>query len=168
MTRTFKTLVALALLLFLVFVIAEVTPASAEPQIVHVTLKDYAVDLSQFVVTSDRAVRFVVDNQSALPHQLAMRRLSNVAAPESDDEPVIAPGTIRTLQHTFAPGVYSIACLNEEYAGKGMANVFAAEAVHSSIPPLRMDFAVPFLVLVLGSVWILADSAGLRLIRSKD
>jgi uncharacterized cupredoxin-like copper-binding protein len=167
MTRTLKTLVALALLLFLVFVIAEITPASAEPQTVRVTLKDYAVDLSQFVVSSDRAVRFVVDNQSALPHHLAMQRLSNVAAPDSADEPVIAPGTIRTLQHTFAPGVYQIVCLNGDHATKGMVNVFAAEPVRPFAPPIRMDFAIPFLVLVLGSVWILADSAGLRLIRGK-
>lgn len=168
MTRTFKALLALALLLFLVFVIAETTPASAEPQIVHVTLRDYAVDLSQFVVTSDRAVRFVVDNQSALPHHLAMQRLSNVAASDPDDEPVIAPGTIRTLQHTFPPGVYRIACLNEDLAGKGMVNIFAAEPVRPLVPPLRMDFAIPFLALVLGSVWIIADSAGLRLIRAKE
>ncbi len=168
MTRTFKALMALALLLFLVFVIAGTTPASAEPQIVHVTLKDYAVDLSQFVVTSDRVVRFVVDNQSSLPHQLAMQRLSNVAASDSAAEPMIGPGTIRTLQHSFQPGVYRIVCLNEDLAGKGMVNIFAAEPVRPFAPPIRMDFAIPFLALVLGSVWILADSAGLRLIRAKD
>jgi uncharacterized cupredoxin-like copper-binding protein len=168
MTRTFKALVALALLLFLVFVIAGTTPASAEPQTVHVTLKDYAVSLSQFVVTSDRAVRFVVDNQSSLPHRLAMQPMSNVAGSNSDDEPVIAPGTIRTLQHTFSPGVYRIVCLTTDHAGKGMLTVFAAEPVRPSASPIRMDFAIPFLVFVLGSVWILADSAGLRLIRTKD
>lgn len=168
MTRTFKTLVVLALLLLLVFVLAETTPASAEPQIVRVTLKDYAVDLSQFVVTSDRAVRFVVDNQSSLPHHLAMQPLSNVAAADAPDEPVIAPGTIRTLEHTFPPGVYRIVCLTGDHAGKGMVNTFAAQVARPLGSPLHMDFAIPFLALVLGSIWILADSAGLRLTRVKE
>ncbi len=167
MTRTFKTLIALAILLFLVLVLAETTPASAEPQTVRVTLRDYAVDLSSFVVASDKAVRFVVDNQSSLPHRLAMQSLSNVAAADSSDEPVIAPGTIRTLQRSFPPGVYRIVCLTGDHADKGMVNTFAAESAQPFAPSLPMEFAIPFLVLVVGCAWILADSAGLRLTRVK-
>ncbi len=164
MTRTLKVLIAVAIVVFLAFVFVGSTGASVEPQVVRVTLKDYQIGLSQFLVTPGKAVTLVIVNEGDLPHQLAVQRYAdtnaNVAA-----SPVIGSHTAREIQLTLAPGVYRIACVQWDHAERGMVNVVAADTVRSTAMPIQMDFVIPLLGLVLGSVYIIGDSIGLRLTR---
>jgi plastocyanin len=166
MTRTFKVLIGLGLLAFLIFGITRNTQASEQPQVVRVSVKDYQVDLSQFVVTPGRTVRFVVENNGSLPHQLTIQALSSSVTMPNMDNPVIGPGTSRTVQFSLQPGIYRVVCAVADHVEKGMVNVFAADAVRSASFPFPMDIAIPFITLLLGSAFIIGDSVGLRLTKS--
>ncbi len=165
MTRTFKVLVAVIALLVLVLVVGENTQASDAPQLVSVTLHDYQVSLSQFVVSPGKPIRFVVDNEGMLPHQLVVQALSDGNDVSAQDAPVIAPGTIRTLQYSFKPGVYRIVCDEADHAEKGMVSVFAADATPPPAPSIPMNVLIPMLGLGLGCLLIIGHSLGLSLIR---
>ena len=136
-------LIGLGLLAFLIFGITYNTQASEQPQVVRVNVKDYQVDLSQFVVTSGRTVRFDVENSGTLPHQLTVQALSASTKLPNFDSPVIGPGTSRTVQFTFQPGVYRIVCSVADHVEKGMVNVFAADTVRSASFPLPMNIVIP-------------------------
>lgn len=168
MTRTFRAFIGICILLFLVFAIASNTQASDDPQVVRVTVTDRQVDLSQFVVTPGKTIKFVVDNQSALAHHLVFQPMSAVGSASGGEEPVIGPGTIRALSHTFAPGIYRIVCATADHSERGLVNVFAAQAGRPAVLPVQLATAIPFLALVLGAAYILADSMGVRVTRSED
>ena len=167
MTRTFKVLIAIALLLFLGFAIYGNTQASTEPQTVQVTLTDYQVDLSQFVVAPGRAVKLVVLNGGTMPHQVIVQPYLAASSTDWTDVPVVSPGTSRTFLQTFNAGVYRVSCGKADHAEKGMVNVLAVNAAPKPSAPLRMDWLIPFLAFVLGSVVIIGDSMGLSLIKRK-
>ncbi|MBI4671996.1 MAG: cupredoxin domain-containing protein [Chloroflexi bacterium] len=165
MTRTFKVVIAVGSLLFLAFFIAGSTRASDEPQIIHVTLQDDQVKLSQFVVTPGRVVKFVITNQGALSHQFVVQPFASAGASKVEDAPVIAAGTTWTIQYTLSPGIYRVACSLRDHAEKGMVNVLAADVARPLTIPMNMEFVLPILALVLGSAYIIGDSLGLRLTR---
>ena len=165
MTRTFQMLIAVVVVLVLVFALSANTQASVEPQTVRVTLTDYHVDLSQFTVTPGKSVEFMVENQGTLTHQLAIRPYTDSQTANVTDALTIAPGTTRTFQQTLAPGVYRVECVGWDHAERGMVNVIAAETPVQHALPIRMDIVIPLFALVLGSVWIIGDSLGLRLVR---
>ncbi len=165
MTRTFQVLIAVLVVLVLVFVLSANTQASMEPQTVHVTLTDYHVDLSQFTVTPGKAVEFMVENQGALTHQLVIRPYVDMKPADAAGALTIAPGTTRTFQQTLAPGVYRVEGIGWDHAERGMVNAIAAETPAPRTLPIRMDIIVPLFALVVGSVWIIGDSLGLRLVR---
>lgn len=165
MTRTFKALIAVTVVVFLAFAVAGNTRASADPQIVRVTLKDYQVELSQFVVTPGKTIQFLVANDGSLAHRFSVQPYVGASAANLEDAPVIAPGTTRTVQHTFSPGVYRVACAAWDHAERGMVNALVAETTRERAFPLRMDLVIPVLALVLGSTYILGDSLGLRLVQ---
>ncbi len=167
MTRTFKVLVALVVVLFLVFAIAGGTHASDEPQVVQVTLSDYQVQLSQFTVTPGKPVQFVVTNSGSLPHQVVVEPYLTSSTTMAQDVPVIAPGTARSIVQTLNAGVYKIECLEWDHATRGMLNVFAADLPRTQPVPLHLDVLIPIAALVLGAAYIIGDSAGLKLIASK-
>ncbi len=167
MTRTFKVLVALVVLLFLVFVIAGGTHASDEPQVVQVTLSDYQVQMSQFTVTPGKPVQFVVTNAGSLPHQVVVEPYLADPSAMPQDVPVIAPGMERTIQQTLAAGIYKIECLEWDHAARGMLNVFASDLPHTPSVPLHLDVLIPIAALALGAAYIIGDSMGLKLIASK-
>lgn len=164
MTRTLKVLIAVTVVLFLAFAVAGNTRASEDLQIVRVTLKDYRVEMSQFVVTPGKTVQFLVANDGSLAHKFGVQPYVGAGAADLD-APVIAPGTTRTIQHTFTPGVYRVACAGWDHAERGMVNALAAQVTPQKALPMRMDLIVPVLALVLGSAYILGDSLGLRLTR---
>jgi plastocyanin len=165
MTRTFQILIAVVAVLVLLFALSANTQASVEPQIVRVTLTDYHVDLSQFTVTPGKAVEFVVENQSAVPHQIVVRPYIDSQTSDVAGALTIGPGTMRTFQQSLAPGIYRVECVSWDHAERGMVNVIAAEAPAQRAFPLRMDIFIPLLTLVLGSLWIIGDSLGLRFVR---
>lgn len=165
MTRTFQVLIAVVVVLVLVFALSANTQASVEPQTVHVTLTDYHVDLSQFTVTPGKSVEFMVENQGALTHQLVIRPYANSQTASVAGALTIAAGTTRSFQQTLTPGVYRVECVGWDHAERGMVNAIAAEMPPQRALPIRMDILVPLFALVLGSVWIIGDSLGLRLVR---
>jgi uncharacterized cupredoxin-like copper-binding protein len=168
MTRTFKILVAVTALVVLVLFVGENTQASDAPQLVSVTLHDYSVNLSQFVVSPGKNVRFVVDNEGMLPHQLLVQSLSEASPVAAVDAPVIAPGTTRTLQYQFKPGIYRLVCDEADHAEKGMVNVFAADATPPATPTIPTNILIPMLAFGLGCILIIGHSLGLSLIRSSS
>ncbi len=165
MTRTFQVLIAVVVVLVLVFALSANTQASVEPQTVRVTLTDYHVDLSQFTVAPGKSVEFMVENQGALTHQLAIRPYTDSQPATAADALTIAPGTVRTFKQTLAPGVYRVECVGWDHAERGMVTAIAAETPAARTLPIRMDIIVPLFALVVGSVWIIGDSLGLRLVR---
>ncbi len=165
MTKTLKVLIGLAGVLFLAFLAVGSTRASEEPQIIHVTLKDNRIDLSQSVVAPGKAVTFVVMNSSSLPHQFVVEPYASAGSAHTGEEPMIAPGTSWTIQQTLAAGVYRVACENPDHVERGMATALSAQALPQSPFPVRMDFIIPILALVLGTAYLIGDSLGLRLIR---
>lgn len=164
MTRTFKILIAVVLVLFFAFALSGNTQASVEPQIVRVTLTDYKVELSQFTVTPGRVVQFAIDNQSSRVHHFVVLPYVETSVNPADVT-VIAPGTLRTIQRTLAPGIYRVECNEWDHAERGMLNVIAAEAPRPRAFPIRMDFIIPLVALILGSGYIIGDALGLRLTR---
>ncbi|MBI4786833.1 MAG: hypothetical protein HY782_07290 [Chloroflexi bacterium] len=167
MTRTFKVLITTALLVFLAFAIYGNTQASTEPQTIRVLLKDYHVELSQFVVTPGRAVRFVVVNDGSMPHQLVVQPYLEARALDWTDMPVVSPFTLRTLEQTFTAGVYRVSCGVADHAEKGMVNVLVANSPQKPPAPLRADVLIPLLALALGSALIIGDSMGLSIMKRK-
>lgn len=163
MTRTFKVLIAAVVVLFLVFAFFGNTQASVEPQIVRVTLTDYKVELSRFAVTPGRPVQFVVDNQGTMSHHFVVQPYVETKMANPEEETVIGAGTTRTVQRTLTPGVYRVECDAWDHAARGMVNTLAAEVTVQSTLPIRMDFVIPILALIFGSVYIIGDSMGLRL-----
>ncbi len=165
MTRTFKVLIALLVVVFLGFAFVGSTGASVEPQILRVTLKDYQINLSQFVVTPGKSVNLVIDNQGDLPHQLVIQAY-NDASKNLATSPMIGSHTIQNIPLTLDAGVYRIECVQVNHAARGMVNILAADTPHPMTIPLQMDFVIPVLGLVLGSAYIIADSMGLRLTKA--
>ncbi len=165
MTRTFKILIAVTVVAFLVFAFAANTRASVEPQVVRATLDDFNMDLSQFTVAPGKPVTFVVTNEGTLSHQLQVQPFFGASASDVVQGPVIAPGTSRTVQFTLSPGVYRVSCALWDHADRGMVTALAAEATPQKSFPVQMDIIVPLLAFVLGSAYIIGDSLGLRLVR---
>jgi hypothetical protein len=165
MTRTFKILIVGLGVLFLVFALSANTQASVEPQTVRVTLTDYHVALSQFVVTPGKPVDFVVDNQGALTHHLVVRPYIDSQPANFADALTIGSGTVQTFRQTVAPGVYRVECVAWDHAERGMLNAIAAETPASRSFPIRMDMLVSLSTLALGCAWIIGSSLGLRLWR---
>ena len=166
MTRTFKVLIGVVVVAFLVFVFAGSTGAAVEPQVVRVTLKDFQIELSQFVVAPGKAVTLVLNNAGDSPHQLEITPWAGGNASKVVSSPMIGSHTTQSIQLTLDPGVYRIACVQTNHANQGMVSVLAADAPHPATIPLQMDFVIPILGLVLGSALIIGDSLGLRLTRS--
>ena len=166
MTRTGQVLIAFLMVLALVFVLSANTQASVEPQTVRVTLTDFHVALSQFTVTPGKPVDFVVDNQSALAHHLVVRPYDDSQPADIAEAVTIGSGTQRSFRQTLEPGVYRVECLAWDHAERGMLNAIAAETPASRTFPIRMDMLVSLSALVLGCVWIIGSSLGLRLWRS--
>ncbi len=165
MSRTFKLVVIVTVALFLVILAAGTTRASEEPQIVRVLMKEYVVQASQFVVATDRPVKFVVVNADAFPHQFVLQPMSRAESAPTDDAPVIGAGTLRTIQMLLSPGIYRIECGIKDHVERGMFSAIAAETtprVTFSLPPLTW---LPLLIFVFGATYIIADSAGVRITR---
>ena len=165
MTRTFKVLIALAVVVFLGLAFAGSTGASVEPQVMRVTLKDYQINLSQFVVTPGKAVNLVIDNQGDAPHQLVIQAYADTSK-NLVTSPMIGSHTIQSMSLTLDPGVYRIECVQVDHAARGMMSILAADAPHPLTIPLQMDFVIPVLGLVLGSAYIIGSSLGLRLTKA--
>lgn len=167
MTRTFKVLISGTVLLLLVLVFVGSTQASAEPQVVRVTLTDYQVQLSQFTVLPGKTVQFLVTNDGVLSHRFAVQPFAGAETADSGQLPVVAPGSTMTFVRTFGPGVYQVICTEWDHAERGMVSVFAADKQRSPAFPLRMDLWIPLFSLVAGAAWIIGDNMGLRLTRAK-
>ena len=167
MTRTFKVLIGVVVVVFLVFVFAGSTGAAAEPQVVRVTLSDYQIQLSQFVVAPGKAVTLVLANNSETPHQLEIAPWAGNAS-KTVASPIIGAHTTQTLQLTLDAGIYRIACVQTNHAEQGMVTALAANTPAPVSLPLQMDFVIPILGLVLGSALIIGDSLGLRLTHSAN
>ncbi len=165
MTRTLKVLIAMLVVVILGLAFAGSTGASVEPQVMRVTLKDYQISLSQFVVTPGKSVNLVIDNEGDMPHQLVIQAY-NDASKNLVTSPMIGSHTIQTLPITLDAGVYRIECEQLDHAARGMENVLTADTPHPMTIPLQMDFVIPVLGLVLGSAYIIADSMGLRLTKA--
>jgi uncharacterized cupredoxin-like copper-binding protein len=163
MRRTFKILIALVGVLFSAFAIVGTTRASDEPQIIHVTLKDYNIELSRFTFMPGKAVEFLVANQGTMPHRFVVESYASANAINATDAPVIAAGTSRTMLQTFKPGIYRVTCDKWDHTTRGMVNAFAVEATSQKTVPIRIEFIIPILGLVLGSAYIVWDSLGLSL-----
>lgn len=166
MTRTFKILLGVAVVVFLTFLVVGSTRASTEPQVVHVTLTDSGIALSQRVVAQDRAVSFVVTNMGSLAHQFAVVSYEGTASMAAAAQAVIAPATTWTINRTFAAGVYRVECLNPDHVNRGLATPLAAQALPQAVFPVPMDSVIPILALALGAAYLVGDSLGVRLIRS--
>jgi|GEM_PF-2806386 hypothetical protein len=167
MTRTFKVLIAMLVVLVLIFAVAGSIGASDEPQLVRVTLKDYQVELSQFTIVPDKKVDFVIANKSAQPHQFILEPYASAEKVNAEQALVIGPGTMWTIQRTLTPGIYRATCAIGEHAKEGMINVLAAQTEPRQSLPIQTQFGVSILALVLGCVFIIGDSLGLRLTHSK-
>lgn len=166
MTRTFKVLIGVVVVAFLVFVFAGSTGAAVEPQVVQVTLRDYQIELSQFVVTPGKQVTLVLNNVGESPHQLEITPWAGGDATKVVASPMLGSHTTQSIQLTLDPGIYRIACVQTNHADQGMVTALAANAPHPTTIPLQMDFLIPILGLILGSAFIIGDSLGLRLTRS--
>ncbi len=166
MRRTFRILIALGGVLFLALAIVGTTRASDEPQIIRVTLKDYHIELSKFTFMPGKAIEFLVANEGTMPHRFIVESYAGANAGNVTEAPVIAANTSRTIQQTFAPGIYRVSCDAWDHAARGMTNAFAVEAPSQQTIPVRMEFIIPLLALVLGSTYILWDSLGLSLTRT--
>jgi uncharacterized cupredoxin-like copper-binding protein len=162
MTRTFKVLIGVVVVVFLVFVFAGSTGAAAEPQMVRVTLSDYQIQLSQFVVAPGKSVTLVLNNTGESPHQVEIAPWAGNAS-KTVVSPMLGARTTQVIQVTLDPGVYRIACVQTNHAEQGMVSALAANAPAPVSLPLPMDFVIPILGLVLGSALIIGDSLGLRL-----
>ncbi len=158
MSRTLKSMFALASLVFLAFYIATGTRAAAEPQTVRVSLSDYHVDLSQFTVAPGKAVQFVVTNTGSLAHRLVIAPYATTPAPDAADAPVVGAGSSLAFQRTLEPGVYRVECLQWDHADRGMVNILAAEPARAPAPPWRIDLLFPFAALVFGAAYMIADA----------
>ncbi|MBI5304487.1 MAG: cupredoxin domain-containing protein [Chloroflexi bacterium] len=168
MAHPVKVLIAVTVMLLLVFVVAGNTGASAEPQIVQVTLKDYQINLSQFVVAPGKAVTLVITNAGELPHKLIVQSYESADKANVAASPVIGSHTSQPVQFTLEPGVYRIECEQTDHAKRGMVNVIAAQTTPQKSFPLQMDFLILILGLVMGSAYIIADSLGLRLTAKQE
>lgn len=164
MTLTFKVLIGVTLILVAAFSVVTSTGASADPQIVHVSLTDTQMRLSQFVVAADRPVRFEVTNEGTLAHSLSVRPMT---APISDtgNELVIGARTMQIINQTLPAGIYRVYCSFFDHADRGMQSAIAAETTSRTMYPFPMTGLVSILGLVLGCAYIIGDSLGLRLIR---
>jgi len=163
MRRTFRILIALGGVFFLALAIVGTTRASDEPQIIRVTLKDYHIELSKFTLAPGKAVEFLVANEGTIPHRFIVESYAGTNVGNESDAPVIAANTARTIQQTFAPGIYRVSCDKWDHAARGMTNAFAVQSPSQQAIPVRMDFVIPLLALALGSTYILWDSLGLSL-----
>lgn len=165
MSRTLKVLIAVVVMLVLVFAVAGNTSASVEPQIVRVTLTDYQITLSQFVVSPGRTVTLVVTNDGDMAHKLTVRPYANPSANLDAviENQVIGSHTGQTVQFKLEPGIYRIECGLVDHAGRGMVNAIAAQSFPQKSLPLQMEFIIPVLSLVVGSAYIILDSLGFRL-----
>jgi len=166
MTRTFKVLIGVVVVVILVFVFAGSTGAAVEPQVVRVTLRDYQIELSQFVVTPGKSVTLVLNNAGDSPHQLEITPWAGGDASKMVASPVIGSHTTQSIQLTLDPGIYRIACVQTNHVDQGMVTAIAANVPRPTTIPLQMDFVIPILGLILGSAFIIGDSLGLRLTRS--
>ncbi|MDE3087907.1 MAG: cupredoxin domain-containing protein [Chloroflexota bacterium] len=166
MTRTLKVLIGLAVVLFFAFAFTTNTRASEEPQIVRVTLTDYQVDLSQFTATPGKTIQFLIDNHGSLSHRLVVQPYADAQPANSPDDPVVAPGTMRTIQRTLTAGVYRVECAEWDHAERGMVNVLAVQTPTQKAMPIQVETVIPFLAFVLGSAYIIGDSLGVRLTRA--
>ncbi len=166
MTRIVKFALIVTTGLFLALSVLGVTRVPEEPQVVYVTLKDFSIQASQFVVTSERPVRFVVSNQGALPHQFIVRPLAQAKMTNVDDEPMIAPSTRRTFDTTLKPGIYSIECDSKDHLERGMVTAIASEVRWRGGFNPPAGSILPVLLLVIGAIYIIGDSMGFRLIQN--
>ncbi len=166
MRRTIRIFIALGGVLFLAVAIAGTTRASDEPQIIRVTLKDYHIELSKFAFLPGKAIEFQVVNEGTMPHRFIVESYTGTNVGNMAEAPVIAANTGRTMQQTFAPGIYRVSCDAWDHAGRGMTSAFAVEAPSQQTIPISVEFIIPMLALVLGSTYILWDSLGLSLTRA--
>lgn len=164
MTLTFKVLTGVAMILIAAFSVVTSTGASTDPQIIHVSLTDTQMRISQFVVTADRPVRFEVANEGTVAHSLSVLPMT---APVSDprNSLVIGAHTIQVINQTLPAGIYRIYCNFFDHADKGMQSAIAAETTSRTVYPFPMTGLVSILGLALGCAYIIGDSLGLRLIR---
>ncbi len=167
MSRTFKLVMIVTVALFLVILAAGTTRASEEPQIVRVVLRDYQVETSRFVVTSARPVQFVIANVGTLAHQFLVQPMTRNDATAADHAPVIAAGTLRTVQTVLSPGVYRIECAVKDHVERGMFSAIASETAPQVVFAMPIQSWFPLLMFVLGCVYIISDSVGLRLTWNK-
>ncbi|MCL5950622.1 MAG: cupredoxin domain-containing protein [Chloroflexi bacterium] len=163
MTRTLRLLIAVVVVILLAFAVAGNTVASVDPQVVDVTLTDSQLNLSQFSVASGKTVRFVVDNQGTMAHQLRIEPYAGSTAENIVNEPVVAPNTSRTFDLTLNPGVYRIECALWDHAERGMTNAIVVNTAQSRTFPIQMDLIIPLMALVAGCIFIIGDTMGLRL-----
>ena len=167
MTLTLKALIGAVITLIAVFAIVGGTQASEEPQTVHIQLTDSQVHMSQFVVTAGRPVKFEVANEGSIAHHLVIRPMSAPLV-TAGNEPVVGAHTTRTIEQKLAPGIYRISCDLFDHAARGMESAIAAETVSHTAFPIPINGLISLLVFVLGCVYIIGDSLGIRLTRSGD
>lgn len=153
---------------FLALSAVGLTRASEEPQVVSVTLREYEVISSQFVVNSARPVRFVVSNLGELPHQLSVRPLAQAKAADAGSQPVIATNMVRTFDATLGPGVYSIECANKNHLAQGMTTNIASEVARRMGFNVPWESLLPVLLIFGGTVFMLGDSLGLRIVQKNS
>ena len=100
-----------------------------------------------------------------MAHKLVIRPYANADAnlnPVVENQ-VIGSHTSQSVQFKLEPGIYRIECEQIDHAERGMVNAIAAQSPPQKSSSLPMDFVIPVLGLVLGSVYLIGDSLGLRL-----
>lgn len=165
MTLTLKVLIGVAIILVVLFSVAGSTQASAEPQTVHIQITDSQVHLTQFVVAADRPIKFEISNEGTIAHHLIIRPMS-ASVPRAGDEPVVGAHTTRTIEEKLAPGIYRISCDLYDHAVRGLESAIAVESTPHNAFPISNSGLVSLVGFVLGCVYIIGDSLGIRLIRS--
>jgi len=98
------------------------------PTEVKATLTEFTIELDKSTIPAG-AVRFVITNNGAIPHEFVLEAAGAMDAPfekdgkESEAE-AIEPGTTSTLEWTLAPGDYHIGCYIEGHFEAGMEASF--------------------------------------------
>lgn len=166
MMQVLKVFFGLVLVVLLSFLIVGSTRAAEDPQVVHVTLQDNRMILSQTVVAPGKLIKFVVTNASSKPHQFVVEPYARAPGAYGKDQPVVAPGTTWTIQRTLGTGVYRVTCTNPAHAERGFEAALSADLLPKVNFPMPMEFIVSVMTLVLGVAYIVGDSLGFHITRA--